>query len=500
MIPALDFFDTLAWIDGRPLPEVLEPYRRAIFAAVLDARDATGRPRYNLALCGRAKKNWKSADLVLAALYALLANDAPGGNQCYLVANDEDQAGDDLALAKKLVEGNPELGARVVVRQKALERLDGRGFLEILPAGDVKGSHGKTFAFAGFDEIHGYRDWNLLEALQPDPTRPDALTWITSYASIYHKPGAPLFDLLRRGRAGADPRMFFSWYAADFTTDPALAGADPEARANPSRATWSELDYLEQQQRRLPAHKYRRLHLNLPGLPEGSAFQPEPVMAAVDRGVSSRPPEPGHRYVAFVDMSGGSTDDAVVAIAHRAPDGTRVLDLVMNQGTPPPFDPRGAVARFARALATYRVTTITGDAYGGETFRRDFSGQGVSYRVAEATTSEFYEGLEPMLNAGEVRLLDAPKLEQELLGLVWRGTKITHPGGEHDDWATAAAGALGLLGRAGLFAGSAVLPAGIKRVGEPSTLGAARSVNQTNHAAAGRMSGQASWISRRYGG
>jgi len=33
-----------------------------------------------------------------------------------------------------------------------------------------------------------------------------------------------------------------------------------------------------------------------------------------------------------------------------------------------------------------------------------------------------------------------PLLEQQLLGLVWRGNKIDDPGGEHDDWANAVAG------------------------------------------------------------
>jgi hypothetical protein len=45
-----------------------------------------------------------------------------------------------------------------------------------------------------------------------------------------------------------------------------------------------------------------------------------------------------------------------------------------------------------------------------------------------------------------VSLLDVPLLEQQLLGLVWRGAKIDHPNGEHDDFATAAVGAL-LLAR-----------------------------------------------------
>src|SRR5207245_2710516 len=60
-VSSLDFFGLLRWIDGTPLLGHIEPYRRQIFSAVLDTFDE-GRPRYNLALTGRAKKNWKSAD------------------------------------------------------------------------------------------------------------------------------------------------------------------------------------------------------------------------------------------------------------------------------------------------------------------------------------------------------------------------------------------------------------------------------------------------------
>ena len=54
-------------------------------------------------------------------------------------------------------------------------------------------------------------------------------------------------------------------------------------------------------------------------------------------------------------------------------------------------------------------------------------------------------GLEPRLNAREVVLLDVPILEQQLLGLVWRGSKVDHPSGEHDDFANAAAGVVELV-------------------------------------------------------
>jgi len=239
--------------------------------------------------------------------------------------------------------------------------------------------------------------------------------------------------------------MFFSWYAADYTTDPALADTDPETRANPSRGLWPDQGYLEQQQRRLPAHKYRRLHLNLPGLPEGSGFQPDPIMAAIDRTCAARGPESGILYHAFVDMSGGSSYDAALAIGFQDPDGRAVVARVLNQGQPTPFEPRAAVERFVDVFKNYQVSRVTGDSYAGQTFKADFESRGIHYETAPLPTSKLYEALEPLLNGGGVLLPNVPELEQQLLGLIWRGGKIDHPGGEHDDYACVAAGLVHIL-------------------------------------------------------
>lgn len=443
---ALEFLARLTWLNGRPLMSVIEPYRLRIFEQFFDDRDKGGRHRYNLGLFSRAKKGWKSADLALAALFALVS-DSPVGHdsECYVLANDADQARDDLALAKKLIKTNPVMQDWLTAKRDIIERTDGRGFLEILPAGDIVGTHGKSYRLCGYDEIHGYRNWDIFEAMQPDPHRPDAQQWITSYASIFHRPGVPLFDLMAIGRAGRDPRMLFSWYVADFTTDPDFQDKSPEERANPSMATWGNPEYLAQQQRRLPAHKYRRLHLNLPGLPEGSAYSAEGVMDAIARGMAVRLPESGHSYCAFVDMSGGSNDDAVLGIGHRARDGRYLLDVLQDQGPRPLFDPNAAVDRFVRTLQTYRVMKLIGDRYAGDTFKRQFETRGIAYDVCEQTKSELYEAFEPHLNSHQVVLLDVPTLEQQLLGLRWRGEKIDHEHGEHDDFANAAAGVVAAL-------------------------------------------------------
>jgi hypothetical protein len=57
---------------------------------------------------------------------------SPGGNQCYVLANDLDQANDDLELAKKLVSINPILDNAVRVKQRVIERRDGKGFYQAL--------------------------------------------------------------------------------------------------------------------------------------------------------------------------------------------------------------------------------------------------------------------------------------------------------------------------------------------------------------------------------
>lgn len=463
-----EFFSHLVWIDGRPLLDVIEPYRLRLFEQALCTLNDDGTPRFNRVLAGRAKKNWKSSDLALAGLYRFLAWES-SNSDCAVIANDEDQADDDFALLKKVIAANPILAREVSIKQKEIERTDGRGRFVVLPAKDVIGLHGKTFLFLGFDEIHGYRTYDVLEALAPDPTRLDALEWITSYASIYHRPGVPLFDMVQAGIRGDDPRLFFSWYAADYTTDPDLQGEDvtPERRANPSMASWKNPGYLAQQRRRLPTHKYRRLHLNLPGMPEGSYFDAERVLACVVAGRRQLKPQAGVEYRGFVDLSGGSNDDATLGISHTAPDtGRAVLDFVVSQTGQPPFNPRDAVAKFAAVLKSYNVHAVTGDRYGGETFRQDFQQHGIGYELSPLTAHQLYEALEPRVNAGEVELLDVPKVQEQLLGLVARSGKIDHLPGEHDDWINAAAGALWLAMGVGRIPNDALMAA-YDSTGEP---------------------------------
>lgn len=439
---SLEFFSHLKWLDGRPLLDTVEEYRRDIFTKALDTYDQNGRPAYSMVLAGRAKKNNKTTDLVLAAFYKLLIPHSHQGNNGFICANDEDQAHDDLDLARKLVAVNPDLAAELETLQKEIRRRDGGGTLRILPAHDIAGAHGKSGNYVAFDEIHSQKNHDLFEALAADPTRIDALTWITSYDSVYATPGIPLFDFKQIGFAGSDPKMLFSWYSGDRCTDPTFADLPPEQRANPSMSSWPDgEEYLQQQKRRLPSAKYRRLHLNLPGSVSGAFFDQGTILKAVDTGVRQRPWRDGVRYHAAIDMSGGSSDDAVLAIAH-VEDGVAVLDLVVKQAGAPPFNPRDAVERFANYMQSYGLNRAVSDAYGGMTFYFDFQSRNITLSKCHRSASDSFEHIEPAFNSGSIRLLDVTELVDQFQTLVVRGSKIDHEPGGHNDFANAATLAL----------------------------------------------------------
>jgi Bifunctional DNA primase/polymerase, N-terminal len=465
-------FDPSA-VGDEAIPDQLRPSEQLLrrHLGEVPGTDDNGTPRYNFVVAGRGKKNAKSLDLDLAGLHCLLLRESVSGNNCYILANDEGQAADDLDLAKKLIACNSVLAAEVDVFQKEIRRKDGRGSLMILPAKDIAGTHGKSPMYVGHDEIHARRTYDLFEALSPDPTRTNSLVWVTTYDTIWQSPGIPLYDFKAIGMAGTDPRMLFSWYSGNYTTDPAFAELEPELRANPSFASWPDgCAYLDQQRRRLPTRKFQRLHLNLPGAVNGAYFDQAVVMAAIVKGRVGLPSEPGRRYSAFVDMSGGSNDDSTLAIAHEF-DGRAVLDLVVKQDGAPPFHPRLAVKKFAEIIRSYGLTSVTGDSYAGETFRQDFWDHHVDYQVCRGRTdsklrqvegstgapvhrSDLYEALEVGLNAGEVELLDVPVLQQQLLQLVVRGAAIDHEPGAHDDFANAVAGAVFMVRGGGNSAGA----------------------------------------------
>ena len=233
-----------------------------------------------------------------------------------------------MDLFKKLVRANPVLLDLLTIKQKSVERKGRQRICRDHTRTRRSGQHGGKFDLLVIDEIHTQRDWNLLESLQPDPTR-QSLTWITSYNSIYHQPGVPLFDMLKHAWAGTDARMYFSYYASDKTIDPDFS-QDSGGAGQPKHGELDEQELSRPAAAAAALSQVRRLHLNLPGLTERSAFSAEKIEDAIERRTKVRPPQERVTHFGFVDMSGGSNDDACLGIAHKE-SGRAVLDLCINQ-------------------------------------------------------------------------------------------------------------------------------------------------------------------------
>jgi hypothetical protein len=172
------------------------------------------------------------------------------------------------------------------------------------------------------------------------------------------------------------------------------------------------------------------------------------IELAIDR---SRPPElppqPGIRYQAFVDASGGRHDSYTICIGHKDNDGRFICDVL--RGKEPPFDPQVVTREHAALAKEYRCVKITGDSYSADWVVSAFRESGATYESSEKSRSDLYlEGL-PSFSRGLVLLPEHRRLGRELRLLerhVSRAgrDRVDHGRGGSDDYANAVFGALNL--------------------------------------------------------
>lgn len=148
------------------------------------------------------------------------------------------------------------------------------------------------------------------------------------------------------------------------------------------------------------------------------------------------------RYFAFVDMSGGRSDDAALSIAHKE-GRTVVIDLAKRWA--PPFNPHHVISEMADELKAYELRRVIGDNYAAEFTASAFVENGIKYRKSDKNKNIIYAELLPRLCSGDIELLDDERLVSQLASLERRTRSggrdvIDHPPGGHDDLANAVAG------------------------------------------------------------
>jgi hypothetical protein len=292
-------------------------------------------------------------------------------------------------------------------------------------------------------------DKEIIQALRPAmATIPNAVLLCAS--SPYAQAGA-LFDAYKRYH-GTDHQVL-CWQADTRTMNPTVPQSyiDAETEKDPAAA---QAEYGAQ----------FRLDIE--------AFISREAVEACVAPVHELAAASGINYSAGIDPSGGSSDSMTLAIAHKDKNNQIILDCVRERR--PPFSPTSVVHEFVEVLNSYGIRKVIGDHYAGQFVQEPFRLKGITYELAEQPKSDYYRDLLPLINSGNVQLLNHPRLISQLCNLERRTARsgkdsIDHAKGGHDDVSNAAALAIVSAsnrkrGLAGLFT-----PTVMERIRNPHT-------------------------------
>lgn len=417
----------LAALFGLPLTDE----QRKVVRQCTDRDEATADAASEAALvCGR--RAGKSFVLALIAVFLACFRDyrcylQPGERGTVLViAADRRQARTIFRYIRALLTRVPML-ARMVERETA-DTFDLVNEVSIeVGTASFRSVRGYTVVAALCDEVAFWQtddaaepDYAVLDALRPAmSTIPGAMLLL---ASSPYAPRGALHDMHRRYFGKSGPILV--WQAPTRTMNPTV----------PQRI-------IDEAMERDPASALAEYGAQFRN--DIAAFVPrEVVQACVDESTFERPYDPKYGYVAFVDPSGGSSDSMTLAIGHREGDMV-VVDVVREIVAP--FDPESATEEFARLLRSYGLRHVTGDRYAGEWVRQSFEKRQIQYALSELPKSGLYVDLLPKLNSKTIRLVDNPRLVNQIAALERRTSRggkdsIDHPPQGHDDLANAVAG------------------------------------------------------------
>jgi hypothetical protein len=403
----------------------------------------------------RGGKNWFTAALIvyLACIRKVSFKMGELG-RVMLLAADQDQADIAFSYIETLIDGNAEWAAMVVKRSKQdkQKRIELSNRVEILiKPGDKRRVRGRTLLAAICDEIAHW--WNDEQHANPDTEVLDALR-----PAMFGVPGALLLCISSPyRRKGAMFQARQRWWGRD--------RIQIGEQQLPSRvlfwnaATWDMRPIDQELQLFLDEEKYRdpSSFASEYGAQYRSDLEDylslEQVQACVISGRSLMPYEAGKTYYAFLDTAGGGgQDSAALAIGHAYPKDKGRFGVAVDRVIEwrPTFDAEDTADAIAKALKEYRINTIRGDNFSGDTWASMLRKRGLSYQVETLNATALYRTALPIFTGHNVELPD-PEANQTIKRMVNQltslekregGEKIDHPKNGHDDIANALAGLL----------------------------------------------------------
>jgi phage terminase large subunit-like protein len=376
----------------------LRPWQRAIVRGVLDE------PRPRQALVAIPAGNGKSTLAAAIGLYGLLG-DGVEGAQVLVVASDERQARIIFRTAKRMVELDRDLSARVQVFADHLLEPRTDSIFMALPA-DAGSLQGWDPSMALVDELHvvtedtfeamaaraGKRDRSLLLAISTPPKAGD---------------DGVMRRLVDHGRQGVDPSFYFTEFAA-----PAGCAVDDEdawAVANPALDDFLHRDALRATlPPKMRENAFRRYRLGQ-WVGVDDAWLPDGAWAACTD--ATRPiPDGAEVAVSFDGSFNGDTTVLVVATVDQRPH-IELVELWEADGHQVPIVDVEAAIRAACRL--WRVLEIAADPFRWARSLQLLEGEGLPVmeypqspgRMTPAT-ARFYEAVVngALTHSGDSRL------------------------------------------------------------------------------------------------
>lgn len=273
----------------------LRPWQKQIVRELLA-------PGVRQGLLSIPRGNGKSTLAAFLALWGLI--DGPEGAQVLTVASDERQARIIFNMARRMVELNPDLAARVQVFSDRLYCPHHDGTLAPLPA-DAASLQGWDPSLAIVDELHVVRPdtWDAISLAAGK--RDESLTLAVSTPATSRE--SVMWHLVEHGRAGDDPAFGFR----EFFAPSGCAVDDRKAwkKANPALGDFLAADAMAATQRTTREQVFRQFRL---GQWVGQAEGWLPWGLWDTRTDADRIVEPGTKIVAGFDGSASGDSTALI--------------------------------------------------------------------------------------------------------------------------------------------------------------------------------------------
>jgi hypothetical protein len=422
--------------------EPLSDDELALFRAVAGGRDPPSTPVKELiVIAGRrsGKDSIASAIASAAACVDYRPDLRPGERASILcLAVDREQA----RIVHRYIAG---YFREIPLLQPLLQREDDESLLLangveiVIATNSFRSVRGRTIACAILDEAAFWRD--------EDFANPDTEVYNAIRPGMVTLPNAILVIITTAYRkAGLACNKYVQYYGKP--DDNVLVVYGPSTTFNPSLPQSIIDDALRDDPEAASAEWLSIWRSDISDL-----FDRETIEAAIDHGITVRPPRPAIRYHAFADPSGGRGDSFCCAVSSAEPPNRVLVDLVFERRAP--FDPSPVVAEIAEILRQYNVYELVGDNYGAEWVVEAFAKHGVRYVVSERNRSKVYLDAIPLFAAGRARLLENHRAARQLISLERRTSRsgkdtVNHPPQGADDCANAVCGALVLAAQSSI--------------------------------------------------